>query len=432
MGIIAINVNTTGLVGEQIEPRRCTLITTDSLATITTAGYLNNQNLLGNTILPTDIFEILYAFNENTKVGIFGIFQVTYSATTGFTLNLWENPGNVLLPVVDGHFANFNGTSGQIEDAGYLPSDATKTRVVMAGSAVLVGYIAKYADITGTIDDTAGTAINAGVIQSGLAGTVGGFIAYPPTAGNGFLQLLAINAGGAFNTIISNSAMLQSSTISIPDPGATTANFILSAATTTQTIGTGISITGNNNVQTTGGGNFIAGASGADGIFVSFPPTALNGSLILAAANAGADFDMTISNGTLGQDSVMTIVDPVNAAARFLIGATATPFTSGNFPVASGTGGLMVDSGLAAANIQNKTNIIANSTADIGGGGAGPISVVVANLTAASKIVATIASSSNVVAVAKCIATATGFDITFTGDPGAACVVNYVAFVAAQ
>ncbi len=58
MGIIAINVNTTGLVGQQINPRRCTMITTDSLATITTAGYLNNQNALGNQILPTDIFEI--------------------------------------------------------------------------------------------------------------------------------------------------------------------------------------------------------------------------------------------------------------------------------------------------------------------------------------------------------------------------------------
>ena len=78
MGIIAINVNTTGLIGQQIEPRRCTMITTDNLATITTAGYLNNQNLFGNTILPTDIFDILYSFNQQTQVGTYGIFQVTY------------------------------------------------------------------------------------------------------------------------------------------------------------------------------------------------------------------------------------------------------------------------------------------------------------------------------------------------------------------
>lgn len=78
------------------------------------------------------------------------------------------------------------------------------------------------------------------------------------------------------------------------------------------------------------------------------------------------------------------------------------------------------------------TNIKINATADIGGGGAGPISVAVSGLTAASPIVATIASSTNTVAVAKCIGTATGFDITFTGDPGAACVVNYSVGVVSQ
>jgi len=50
----------------------------------------------------------------------------------------------------------------------------------------------------------------------------------------------------------------------------------------------------------------------------------------------------------LGQATTYSYVDPANANARALIGATTTPFTSGNFPVASGTGGLMVDSGRAS------------------------------------------------------------------------------------
>ncbi|MDD5211388.1 MAG: hypothetical protein PHV62_03170 [Sulfuricurvum sp.] len=429
MGIIAINLNSTGLIGQQVQPRRCTLITTDSLATITTAGYLNNQNLLGNAILPTDVFEILYSFNEQTQVGTFGIFQVTYSSSTGFTLNIWENPGNVLLPVVDGDFAVFNGTAGQIKDAGYLPSDATKTRVVMMGAATTAGYLAHFTDITGTISNAAGAVIHPGTIQSGLAGTVGGFIAYPPTTGNGFLELLAINAGGAFNTIISNSAMGQSSTISIPDPGAATAKFILSSLT-----GAGIQhiTSGSLNVDA---GNLIAGlaAGGTAGSLVLYPATASNGSLQLVPVGNAGNFNAIISNvSTLGQASTYTMPDPANAAARFLVGATATPFVSGEFPVASGTSGLMVSSGLAASNVQNKTNIKAATTADIGGAGAGPISVVVAGLTAASVVVASIEASSNAVAVAKCNATATGFDITFTGDPGAACTVIYVAFIAAQ
>lgn len=339
MGIIAINVNTTGLVGQQIEPRRCTLITTDSLATITTAGYLNNQNLLGNTIMPTDIFDILYDFNEQTKVGTFGIFQVTYSASTGFTLNIWENPGNVLLPVTSGDFAVFNGTSGQIKDLGYLPSDAAKTRVVMAGSAVQIGYLAKYVDVNGTVDDTAGAAINAGDLQAGLAGTAGKFISYPSTAANG--------------------------------------------------------------------------------------------QLILEAINAGADFDTTIRNAaSVGQDQIVTIPD-IGAATGWFLAAGATLVT-GEFPVFSGALGRVISSGVAASNIQNKTNIIAAQSADIGGGGAGPINIVDANVTAASVIVASIVSSSNVVAVAKVAPGAGSFDVTFDGDPGAACVISYVIFVAAQ
>lgn len=227
MGIIAINVRTTGLVGETVNPRRCTLITTDSLATITTAGYLNNQNLFGNTILPTDIFDILYLFNSSTQVGVYGIFQVTYSATTGFTLNIWENPGNVLLPVVSGDFAVFNGTAGQIKDSGYLPSDAAKTRVVMAGSAVTSGYIAHFVDTTGTIDDTAAAVTNPGSIYAGLDAVAGVLRSYPATTATGYLGLTGVSNSGAFNTIISNAAMGQSSTISIPDPGTATSKFVL-------------------------------------------------------------------------------------------------------------------------------------------------------------------------------------------------------------
>lgn len=340
MAILAINTNVTGLVGQQIEPRRCTMVTDDNLATITTAGFLNDQNSNGNPILPTDIFDVIYDYNINTQVGTLGIFQVTYSPATGFTLNAWENPGNVLLPVVSGDFAVFNGTSGQIEDAGYLPSDATKTRVVMAGSATVINQIAHFVDITGTIDDTAANVTNLGDIYAGASGTAGGLRSYPATVTTGYLGVTGV-------------------------------------------------------------------------------------------ANAG-NFAVQLSNASHGQATVHSLPDPANAVSRVLVGATATPFVSGNFPVASGVGGLMVDSGLAAADIQNSNNIIAATTANIGGGGAGPISVVVAGLTAASVVVATIESSSNAVSVVACTATATGFDVTFSADPGASCLLNYVAFIAAQ
>ena len=92
----------------------------------------------------------------------------------------------------------------------------------------------------------------------------------------------------------------------------------------------------------------------------------------------------------------------------------------------------MIDSGVAAADLQQSTNIIAAQSADIGGGGAGPINIVNASVTANSVIVASIVSSTNTVAVGKVAPGAGSFDVTFTADPGAACVISYVIFVAAQ
>lgn len=345
MGILSINTDSAGQSG--VYPRRVKIVTTDSLATVTTAGYLNPITLEGYTIFNTDVLWIWYgavgaAGNppQVTSPGTFGTFLPSISNGT-ITLASWANPGDVLLPVVSGDFANFNGTSGQIYDAGYLPSNAAKTVVVMAGSAVQTTYIAKFVDITGTIDDTASIAINAGSIQAGLSGTLGSFIAYPTTAANGTFIWAAVGNTGNFNA--------------------------------------------------------------------TFSPVS-----------------------TLGQSSVYTAPDPASATARFLVGATATPFVSGNFPVASGTGGLMVDSGVAATNIQNKTNIKAGTTGNIGGAGAGPLTITVAGLTTSSVVVASIATSSNTVAVAKAVAGTGNFNILFTADPGATCTVNYVAFIVSQ
>lgn len=219
------------------------VVTDDTLATVAGAGYVTDQtanidalNEGGWTWLNDDV--VLVSASDGHD---FFQFTVTAGVADFSTFVLMSTAGNgaVTLPVVSGNFTVFDGTLGALKDLGYLPSDASKTRVVMAGSAVQVGYLAHFIDTTGTIDDTAGAVINAGTIQSGLSGTVGGFIAYPPTAANGFLELLAVNAGGAFNTIISNSAMGQTSTISIPDPGVVASKFLLTDSAGTQTVATG-------------------------------------------------------------------------------------------------------------------------------------------------------------------------------------------------
>lgn len=98
-------------------------------------------------------------------------------------------------------------------------------------------------------------------------------------------------------------------------------------------------------------GSLQAGLSGTAGALISFPSTASKGSLVVQGVANTGNTTTTISNAAMGQASVVSIPDPASATARFMVGATATPFVSGNIPKASGTGGLMVDSGTSASSL---------------------------------------------------------------------------------
>jgi len=105
--------------------------------------------------------------------------------------------------------AVFSNTSGDIKAA------STTTTLGQALS------------ITGALTASGAIASTAGNITSGSSGDAGTFISFPATAANGTLILSALDAGGAFNTTLRNSAMGQSSVLSFPDPGAATANVLL-------------------------------------------------------------------------------------------------------------------------------------------------------------------------------------------------------------
>lgn len=100
-------------------------------------------------------------------------------------------------------------------------------------------------------------------------------------------------------------------------------------------------------------GNITAGSSAVSGSLTSFAGTGSSEFLRLAAINNSAgNFSTTISNtASIGQSQTISIPDAANSVGRFLVAATATPFTSGNFPVNSGVAGLMVDSGIPASSL---------------------------------------------------------------------------------
>lgn len=197
----------------------------------------------------------------------------------------------------------FSDTSGNIK-----PADAAP--VTLGQNLAVTGT----GTFSGALSSTAGN------ITSGSSGDAGTFISFPATAANGTLILSALNAGGAFNTTIRNSVMGQSSVISIPDPGAATANFVLDTSAGTQSITGNLTVAG---ALTSTAGNVTSGSSGDAGTFISFPATAANGTLILAAANAGGAFNTTISNGTMGQSTVYSLGDIGASTGAIPVSTTA-------------------------------------------------------------------------------------------------------------
>ena len=585
MGIINITEIITGQVG--VVPADIYIETNDTLATVLTPGYLNTAKQNGFNFANNQIAQVYGSNFQHGNPGCL-LFQVSAPPNPGtgnYSLISMASAGEVVLPVTANHIATYVGTSG-------------------------------------AIGDDAATAINGGNIQAGVSGTAGALISYPALASSGYLELQAANNAGNTATIIKNASMAQATTLTIPDPGASTANFLLSSGSS-QTITGNLAVTGtlasgstgaggsltlypvggstdgslivaaaNNgggysmiienaaNIgqgttitipdpgtfaanmilsaspsgQTIAGGltlsndslnvslgsvicsqgSFTAGSSGHSGFVKCYPPVAVSGYLELAASGNAGNTPITITNASFGQTSIITIPDPGQTNANFLLSASgsaqsmaggltlssgsmtvssgnvlvtsgsistsaghivagssgnagsfycypvtastgyfelqavsnagntavvlknasmgqASSFTipdpgqaaaqiavapnalvNGNLVEASGTAGLIADAGIAATNVQNKTNIRAFQSANIGGAGAGPIEVSISGLTSASVVIATIESTSNACYVRSATPGSGQVAITFSADPGATAIVNIVAFIAAQ
>ncbi len=107
----------------------------------------------------------------------------------------------------------------------------------------------------------------------------------------------------------------------------------IKAQTTASTLGFGLTIsTGNLAVSagtftasgaiTSTAGNITSGSSGDAGTFIAYPATAENGTMIIAAGNAGGAFNTTITSGTIGQSTVYTVPD-IGASTGGVVVSTA-------------------------------------------------------------------------------------------------------------
>lgn len=187
--------------------------------------------------------------------------------------------------------------------------------------------------------------------------------------------------------------------------GASTANALvvfsdtagnIKAATTTTTLGQNFAVTGTitaSGAITSTAGNITSGSSGDSGTFIAFPATAANGTMIIAAGNAGGAFNTTITSGTIGQSTVYTVPD---------IGAA--------------TGGVVV----STAAVRMKSVAAAAAA-----GGAAAQSFTDTFCTSGSNVVGNWNTQANAVSVLKIVPGNGSFVVTSSGDAGVG-TFNYV------
>jgi len=73
-------------------------------------------------------------------------------------------------------------------------------------------------------------------------------------------------------------------------------------------------------------------------------------------------------------------------------------------------------------------NQVTSAIIDIGGSGAGPLFVSVPGLTPANAVIVNLTSSTNPVTVVNVTTVTDGFNVTFSGNPGASAIIVYQAF----
>lgn len=181
-------------------PRIIRLNTTDSFATVTTAGYISNTGELAVPLTSRDI--VFCTYGTTPSVAILqpvitsGIITLTNISETG-------------LSTTPGDFAVYSNATGGLEDLNYSPSNAAKTKVVMANSSVVSGNAASFSDTAGTVTD-AGFASNKTLISSFASPDVNAnIVRVDVTCGQAAL------ASGGSVTLISSSGSKQYKILSI-------------------------------------------------------------------------------------------------------------------------------------------------------------------------------------------------------------------------
>lgn len=133
-------LESSGQVGSH--PAELAIDCDNTLTEVTTAGFLTPNAIQPYSLSAKDLVRLSYS-------GGVAFFNVAIGSTGVITLSVNTQ---IDITTTVGDFAQFSNTTGGLVDNGISPSNAAKTKVVMASGTVTSGNLAVFSDTAGTID----------------------------------------------------------------------------------------------------------------------------------------------------------------------------------------------------------------------------------------------------------------------------------------
>lgn len=277
-----------------------------------------------------------------------------------------------IFTMVDGE-----STYSDVTTAGYLNPQVTLGHTFTENDLILIKFdtTADFFEIAidddGVITLTGLSSPSGPNVIAGSNGEAGYLESYSGTEDKGYLRLYATANTGDTATSITNAAFGQATVLTIPDPGTSTAKFLLDNNAGTQHI-----LTGSLQVDA---GNVIAGISGTAGSLRSFPATTARGYLKIQGAASAADYVTTLTNSSMSQATTLTFPDPGGGAAHVplcVVNLDLTPvgayFTTQVFATSASlasAGHVVIQDGFGTARFAVRDVKMVYSASGLSGGG---------------------------------------------------------------
>ena len=166
-----------------------------------------------------------------------GTFSVGFKAPTLAASTTWTLPAADAVSTGIPISSNASGILSFNTTLANLVSVTSTTVVATTGNITTVnsttGNITTVAATTGNITTVNSTTVNSTNVMAGANAVAGTITVYPTTTAKGTLTLTTSSNSGNTVTNINVAAQAAARTLTVPDRGASTANFVLDAGTTT-------------------------------------------------------------------------------------------------------------------------------------------------------------------------------------------------------